>query len=142
MSKTRFRVAAKAIILDETQTKLLMLFDTYLWNLPGGGIEACEQALDCLPRELAEEIGVTQATIDPRPVGVITYPALEGFRGSIDFIEVYYRADIGRQTPVLGEAKLKEWRYFTSDELRAEPHGPRQPWFELFCDFLRDEIKI
>src|SRR5581483_7194313 len=57
-----YRVSAKAIILRDN--KILLTQETKRWwSLPGGGIDHGETATSTLKRELAEEIGVSPATI-------------------------------------------------------------------------------
>lgn len=58
---TRFTVTAGAIIFDNSG-KVLLLKHRFRagsgWGLPGGFLEAGEQPLDALRRELREEIGL------------------------------------------------------------------------------------
>jgi 8-oxo-dGTP diphosphatase len=61
MTHARFTVTAGAIIRND-EGKVLLLKHTFRagsgWGLPGGFIEAGEQPLDGLRRELREEIGL------------------------------------------------------------------------------------
>jgi len=65
----RIRSAVRALIIDEQQHVLLVRLvfpDGIFWVLPGGGIDHNENHLVALHRELAEEVGLFDATIgDP-----------------------------------------------------------------------------
>ncbi len=49
---------------------LLLLRSSYRreWNFPGGGVRAGETPMQAAMRELAEEIGITDAALDPAGV--------------------------------------------------------------------------
>ena len=62
----RIREAVRAIVLDTADRILLVRFEFpggTRWALPGGGIEPGESHIDALHRELAEEVGLLDATI-------------------------------------------------------------------------------
>ncbi len=68
MPSLRLRRAVRAAILDETDRILLVRFsfpDRTVWACPGGGIEPDEADADAIERELAEETGLTGATLGP-----------------------------------------------------------------------------
>jgi len=50
----------RAILLDETGTKVLLVKHTYIdgWYLPGGKVEKNETIIEGLARELREELGI------------------------------------------------------------------------------------
>ena len=62
----RIREAVRAIVLDTADHILLVRFEFpggTRWALPGGGIEPGESNIEALRRELAEEVGLLDATI-------------------------------------------------------------------------------
>ena len=50
----------RAIVLDETGTRILLVKHTYItgWYLPGGKVEKKETILEAFSRELQEELGL------------------------------------------------------------------------------------
>jgi 8-oxo-dGTP diphosphatase len=63
-----YRVSVKALILDETRTKfLLMREDNGCWELPGGGLDHTEDIEEGLRRELLEEGNFAIESINPEP---------------------------------------------------------------------------
>lgn len=138
MSTSRFRVTAKAIILNQDRSRFLSLLDKHIWNFPGGGIEPGEQPLETLKREVAEEIGVDDLVIDERPLGAVCFEGIPGSRAGEPFIEIYYLARLGTKEPVLLEDKLAEMRWLTSKELYELDHGDFSPWFDKLSVFIRE----
>lgn len=68
----RLRQGVRAVILDESGRMLLVRFefpphvtDRPVWAAPGGGIEDGEDDRAALTRELAEEVGLSDAGIGP-----------------------------------------------------------------------------
>ena len=67
-----YRVSAKALILDDTRQKFLVVReDKGGWDLPGGGIDWGETTQDCLKREITEEMGLVMADINASPSYVL-----------------------------------------------------------------------
>jgi 8-oxo-dGTP diphosphatase len=74
-----YRVSAKALILDETGKKFLVVReDSGIWDLPGGGVDWGETAEQCLRRELKEEMGFTITDIDSHSPRTLTVPHPNG----------------------------------------------------------------
>jgi ADP-ribose pyrophosphatase YjhB (NUDIX family) len=84
------REGIRALIVDEHDCVLLVRFEfqhATVWATPGGGVDDGEQVLDCLHRELHEELGVTGLTIGPE-VWQRTHviPMTTGHDGQVDRI--------------------------------------------------------
>jgi 8-oxo-dGTP pyrophosphatase MutT (NUDIX family) len=68
MSDLRIRQAVRALLIDPADRVLLVRFEfptATRWALPGGGLEDGENHVEALRRELAEEVGLTDADIGP-----------------------------------------------------------------------------
>lgn len=53
-----YRVAVKVLIMDELGRLLVTQNEEGEWEIPGGGLEHGESFLQCVDRELMEELGV------------------------------------------------------------------------------------
>jgi 8-oxo-dGTP diphosphatase len=63
-----YRVSIKGLILDETRTKFLIVYeDKGWWELPGGGMNWGESPESCLERELQEEMGLVVTEVSSFP---------------------------------------------------------------------------
>ncbi len=71
--KTQFIIGVFGIIFnDQNQVLLCHRQDYDLWNLPGGAMEAGESPVECLKRELKEELGVEVSGL--KLIGVYSKP--------------------------------------------------------------------
>ena len=70
-----YRISIKALILDETRTKFLVVQeDNGKWEFPGGGLDWGEHYDSGLRRELREEMGLEATWIAPAPCYFTTGP--------------------------------------------------------------------
>jgi len=63
-----YRISAKALILNETRDKFMIVRETNgKWELPGGGLDWSATPQEDLPREISEEMNlkVTSVAKDP-----------------------------------------------------------------------------
>lgn len=89
---------------------------TSLLILPGGKREAGESSLDCLARELREELGVS--AIAPELLGVFTHEAAD--KGELVRIELYRAELTGEASPQSEIAELV-WFAATDDWSQLAP---------------------
>jgi 8-oxo-dGTP pyrophosphatase MutT (NUDIX family) len=63
-----YRVSIKALVLDETRTKFLLVQEKDgRWELPGGGLDHGEKIHEALKREIKEEMGLNVTSIAEKP---------------------------------------------------------------------------
>jgi len=68
-----YRVSVKALILNETRDKFLIVHeDNGRWDLPGGGLDWGEDAHEGLRREIHEEMGLVVTHIETHPSYFLT----------------------------------------------------------------------
>ncbi len=115
MTRPRLRHASRALILDETDAVLLARFDftdrggPVVWTAPGGGMDPGETEIDCLRRELAEEIGLDLSETPPKVWRhEVIAPHAVGYDGLVNH---FFLLRTGRFTPR---------GVFTDEELAAE----------------------
>ena len=69
-----YRISIKALVLNEDRTKFMLIKDeTGHWDLPGGGIKWGENVVECLEREIEEEMGLQVENIENRPSYFFTF---------------------------------------------------------------------
>lgn len=97
-----YRVSVKALVLNETKDKFLICEEeSGWWELPGGGLDWGATPQEDLPREIAEEMGVTVTKVADNPSYFITAQTLGK---KLWIVNVLY------------EAKLEHLNFIPSDE--------------------------
>ncbi len=87
-----YRISVKALILDETRTKFLIIQENNgQWDMPGGGLDWGESIESGLRRELDEEMGLIITSITPNPIYFFTDKRKNGAYYANVFYEVVVR---------------------------------------------------
>jgi 8-oxo-dGTP pyrophosphatase MutT (NUDIX family) len=118
-----YRVAAKALIMDDRQRLLVAFNSDGHYEIPGGGWEHDETLEECLKRELVEELGV-------KPVDI----------GPIEFI---YRGESTHGWKVLRivvRAKLETRMFRPGDDMTATKFVTKEEFPGL--DLVIDDVDI
>jgi len=111
-------IGVRAILLDR-DGRIALVRHTYMdqWYLPGGGVKKGESIDAALFRELAEEVGVTDARID-RVLGVY-HSRREGKDDHIVIIVVQGGPDASAELRRADLAEIEETGWFAPDALPA-----------------------
>jgi len=115
VSDLRLRIGARAIVVNDDERVLLVMFDFgergEVWATPGGGIEEGESDEGAVRRELAEEAGMDEFELGPL-VWTRTHVVPMGGGRWDGQTERYYLV----LTPAFESAPRLSW-----EDLRAEP---------------------
>lgn len=109
-------LGVRAIVHDAGSASVLLVRHTYVagWQLPGGGVETGETALEALAHELAEEANVV-ATVPPRLLSM--HHNRNASRR--DHVAVFLVTAFSQSGPRLPDREIAEARFFALDAL---PH--------------------
>ena len=89
-----FRVAARAVVIDENERICMIHTKSDYYGLPGGGVEAGELLEEALVREIAEETGYEASII--APLGKVLEDSQRKDRHQISF---FYLCRAGKRIP-------------------------------------------
>ena len=67
-----YRISIKALVYNEKWDFLLAKENNWVWDIPGGGLDHWENPIDCIKRELKEEMGLEVTYINKTPKYFIT----------------------------------------------------------------------
>ncbi len=130
-----YRVAVKAVIVEDKKLLLVIEKDDEFWSLPGGGVEYGESVLEALGRELEEELGVPKEKIktDSKVVHVNIGSVHDGIPKANLYYTVELMADIVSPTKDVVESK-----WFTVEEIEKLELSPSMGGSEGIAKLLSE----
>ena len=96
-----YRVAVKALVMQDAKYLLVKDRGDTDWSFPGGGIDYGESALAALIRELHEEIGVNPQDIATD--GVIVFTAIGHINSGIPRLNLFYKVTVPVNKVIAGK---------------------------------------
>jgi 8-oxo-dGTP diphosphatase len=87
-----YRLAVKAIIVNQGKVLLVKELDDDFWSFPGGGIDYGESDLQALVRELHEEIGVEPKDI--KTDGRVSFVTVGQVSSGIPKANLFYMVNV------------------------------------------------
>jgi 8-oxo-dGTP diphosphatase len=110
-----YRVSAKALILDETRKKfLIVLEDNGLWEIPGGGLDWGENPQTCIKREIKEEMGLTVTDVSVFPSYFLVGENMKGVLS----VNVVFETKV-EDLNFTPSAECLEMRFVSPDEVKS-----------------------
>jgi len=108
-----YRVATKAIIMQDDKVLLVQETPELWWGFPGGGIDHGETAESALFREITEELGVPAAHITS-DLAVVHY-TVGTVVHDIPRMNLFFRVSVPPEL-VKSTSHVVNWGWFTRDE--------------------------
>ena len=114
-----YRTSIKALVVDKEGSVLLAKNVKGQWEIPGGGLDFGEDALDCLKRELKEELGLSVSSVDNRPNYFVTVQDSNGiWKAMVVYKVILENLDFTKSD------ECQELKFFAKDEALKENCHP------------------
>lgn len=114
ISDSLYRIAAKALIVNNKQLLVTKELDDEWWSLPGGGIEHGEDISQALKREIEEEIGIPQNEIES--TWQMAFASIGGVVDGIPRANLYYNVSIPA-SKVKKTSHIVDYKWVNAGEL-------------------------
>ena len=106
----RIPAAAMVIVLDDDERVLMMwrhrfIVDRWVWELPGGYLDAAEDSMTCAAREVEEETGWRPRSIEK----LISFQPMVGTIDQENIVYIARGADFTGAAPDINEAERLGW---------------------------------
>ena len=116
-----YRVSAKALVLDETRTKfLLMREDNNMRDFPGGWLDFGEDPREGIIREFKEEAWIDVVWVNDLPSYFVTSKKPEKYYW---IAHVFYETKI-KNMDFISSKECQEVRFFTKEEAEKVDINP------------------
>jgi ADP-ribose pyrophosphatase YjhB (NUDIX family) len=118
-----YRVSVKALVLNETRDKfLIVLEDNGKWELPGGGLDWGMTPQQDLPREIGEEMGLGVSWIADDPSYFLTFRTVRSGH-KVWVANVLYEAELD-SLDINPSEECVEVRFVDAEEVMQLPVFP------------------
>ena len=108
-----YRVATKALIIQNDKVLLVKEIPEMWWAFPGGGVDHGETIESSLAREVEEELGVPAKDLSS-DFQIVHY-SIGSVVNAIPRMNLFFRASVPKGL-LNKTTHVAEWRWFTKDE--------------------------
>jgi 8-oxo-dGTP pyrophosphatase MutT (NUDIX family) len=124
-----YRVAARALVVQDQKVLLVKEYDVdRWWAVPGGGVDYGETIQTSLVRELQEELGVPAASISCD--FEIAHYNIGKIVDGIPRMNIYFKVTVPADQITKTE-HVEKWAWFTKEEFLAADTNPTYDKAEL-----------
>jgi len=116
-----YRVAARALIIQDDKILLVQELPEMWWGFPGGGVDHGETVQSSLAREIAEELGVPPTEISSGQD--IAYYNIGAVSNRIPRMNLFYKVSLPAEL-LQKTAHVAAWGWFTKSEFLALSLSP------------------
>jgi ADP-ribose pyrophosphatase YjhB (NUDIX family) len=119
MTSKNFLIDCKALIFNE-RNQILLVKEPEHWETPGGRLKEAETPLECIIREISEELGAKVEIINKLPIFIRKKTKNEN--RIIDVLVIYFFGKLltlpELKKQKMGREKIVEIGWFTSNDIR------------------------
>ena len=116
-----YRLAVKAVIINDHKLLLVKELDDDWWSLPGGGIDYGETVIEALKRELHEEIGVLPS--DMQTDGKVVITTVGAIVEGIPKANLFYVVTVPPAKVTIG-TDVEKFNWFSASDLNTMHLSP------------------
>jgi 8-oxo-dGTP pyrophosphatase MutT (NUDIX family) len=112
-----YRISPKALILNETHDKFLIIQeDNGKWDFPGGGLDFGETVVECLTREIKEEMGLEVVSISEDPSYFFTGQFENKERKGLWYANVFFETKV-KNLEIVPSSECVAVRFVSPEEV-------------------------